>query len=71
MDDQGQEQPSTLAEVTVLANQAITDLNALITDNGSDPTGNLSLTQLQAVMNDCVQIRNILTAFVQSQLTGA
>lgn len=71
MDDQGQEQPASLAECTTLCNQAITDLNTLISLNGSDLTGQSSLNQVQVVANDLNQIRNILSSFINVQVTGA
>lgn len=71
MDDEGQEQAPTLAEATTLANQAITDLNTLITSNGSDTSGATSVTNLQAVKNDIVELENILTQVVQDAQTGA
>lgn len=70
MDDQGQEQPQTLAEVTTLANQAITDLNTLIASNSSDLTGNTSMQNLQTVKNDVAEVENILSAFIEAQSTG-
>ena len=70
MDDEGQEQPQTLAEVTVLANQAITDLNTLISQNGTDLTGNSSLTTLQTVKNDISELENVLSAFIEIASTG-
>lgn len=70
MDDEGQEQPATLAEATTLANQAITDLNTLISDNTADPTGKQSLADLQTIKNDIVELENILTAFNQQSRGG-
>ena len=70
MDDEGQEQPQTLTEVTALANQTITDLNTLISQNGTDLTGNSSLTTLQAVKNDIAELENILSAFIEIASTG-
>lgn len=60
----------TLANVTTLVQQLITDANTMVTSNGSDSTGATSETNLEAIKGDVRSIQNLLTGYIQSTQYG-